>query len=175
MVRSACSSHEQQLTVVPGSFELQAQTLQRLSESRVFACYTGRACRPESPVRSGHMQERSVYSCQGTDAHVQVQHACSLADCSLWCITLRMNADDPYWMDALVDVLLGQLSQQLSHPLPLLPLREACEAAFRAFAELLTPTGQPNPAAVAPRRNCSPISSIGVWQGDPGATMLCTP
>ena len=46
-------------------------------------------------------------------------------------------------MDALVDVLLGLLSQQLSPPLPLLPLREACEAVFRAFAELLTPTGGP--------------------------------
>ena len=52
-------------------------------------------------------------------------------------------ADQPYWMDALVDVLLGLLSQQLSPPLPLLPLREACEAVFRAFAELLTPTGEP--------------------------------
>lgn len=43
-------------------------------------------------------------------------------------------------MNVLLDLLLSLLSRP-SAPLPSAPLREACEATFRAFADCLTSTG----------------------------------
>lgn len=43
-------------------------------------------------------------------------------------------------MDVLVDILLSLLGRA-GDALPFAPLREACEALFRAFAEQVTPQG----------------------------------
>ena len=50
------------------------------------------------------------------------------------------GADPTAWQDRLVDVLLS-LSAYSSAQLPSLPLREAVEATFRAFASDITQTG----------------------------------
>lgn len=49
-------------------------------------------------------------------------------------------AGEPAWMDVLVDILLSLLGRA-GDALPFHPLREACEALFRAFAEQVTPQG----------------------------------
>ncbi len=49
-------------------------------------------------------------------------------------------ADEPHWMDVLVDILLSLLGRS-GDALPFGPLREACEALFRAFAEQVTSQG----------------------------------
>ncbi|DBB15045.1 TPA: hypothetical protein ACH3X3_004628 [Trebouxia sp. C0006] len=49
-------------------------------------------------------------------------------------------ADEPHWMDVLVDILLSLLGRS-GDALPFGPLREACEALFRAFAEQVTSEG----------------------------------
>ena len=49
-------------------------------------------------------------------------------------------ADEPHWMDVLVDILLSLLGRS-GDALPFGPLREACEAVFRAFAEQVTSQG----------------------------------
>ena len=48
--------------------------------------------------------------------------------------------DEPHWMDVLVDILLSLLGRS-GDLLPFGPLREACEALFRAFVEQVTPQG----------------------------------
>ncbi|DBB02081.1 TPA: DNA-directed DNA polymerase [Trebouxia sp. C0004] len=49
-------------------------------------------------------------------------------------------ADEPHWMDVLVDILLSLLGRS-GDALPFGPLREACEALFRAFADQVTSQG----------------------------------
>ena len=60
-------------------------------------------------------------------------------------------------MDRLVDILLSLLAYS-SAQLPSAPLREAVEAAFRAFAAHLTPTGQPCTGAQI--RACSKLVAM---------------
>jgi len=48
----------------------------------------------------------------------------------------------PHWHDTLMDVLLSLLARNAA-PLPSVPLRDAVEHVFRAFADDLTPTGKP--------------------------------
>ncbi|KAL3158646.1 hypothetical protein ABBQ32_011390 [Trebouxia sp. C0010 RCD-2024] len=52
----------------------------------------------------------------------------------------KSAADEPHWMDVLVDILLSLLGRA-GDALPFAPLREACEALFRAFADQVTPQG----------------------------------
>ena len=47
---------------------------------------------------------------------------------------------EPHWMNVLVDILLSLLGRS-GDALPFGPLREACEALFRAFAEQVTSQG----------------------------------
>ncbi|KAL3135482.1 hypothetical protein ABBQ38_005962 [Trebouxia sp. C0009 RCD-2024] len=49
-------------------------------------------------------------------------------------------ADEPHWMDVLVDILLSLLVRA-GDALPFAPLREACETLFRAFADQVTSQG----------------------------------
>ena len=53
---------------------------------------------------------------------------------------MSVRADEPHWMDVLVDILLSLLGRA-GDALPFGPLKEACEALFRAFAEQVTPQG----------------------------------
>lgn len=55
------------------------------------------------------------------------------------CLALLL-ADQPAWMDVLVDILLSLLGRS-GDSLPFGPLREACEALFRAFVDQVTPQG----------------------------------
>ena len=49
-------------------------------------------------------------------------------------------AGQPVWIDVLVDILLSLLGRA-GDALPFTPLREACEALFRAVADQVTPQG----------------------------------
>ena len=62
-------------------------------------------------------------------------------------------------MDRLVDILLSLLAYS-SAQLPSAPLREAVEAAFRAFAAHLTPTGQPCKEVVQSLLQCNARSVV---------------
>ena len=71
------------------------------------------------------MQEQMVFW-----VHSESVHPAMLSNC----------ADEPFWMDVLVDILLSLLGRA-GDALPFGPLKETCEALFRAFAEQVTPQG----------------------------------
>ena len=50
------------------------------------------------------------------------------------------DAGEPHWADVMVDIMLSLLGRS-GDALPFGPLREACEALFRAFVEQVTPQG----------------------------------
>ena len=50
------------------------------------------------------------------------------------------HAGEPPWADVMVDILLSLLGRS-GDALPFGPLRETCEALFRAFVEQVTPEG----------------------------------